>query len=210
MRKLIKKILKESDVDWIKNINVDIDMEYLHGYYFRWLGDLYLPNGENVEIRVDRKFWIDDIAKNRVYYSWDERGERLSNSLPWFNEGNNNEIGPKDITESSYDLQWIRDIEVEGFSPREGDYIEIINTGDKEDFLNWVGMYADEYTDGTYGENIKGIVTHVASNTFELTEENTGDTIYFPKTFYDNEQLSIAADYDYTNLNITYKPLFYT
>jgi hypothetical protein len=54
MRKLIKKILKESDVDWIKNINVDIDMEYLHGYYFRWLGDLYLPNGENVEMKMLR------------------------------------------------------------------------------------------------------------------------------------------------------------
>jgi hypothetical protein len=149
--------------------------------------------------------------KSGEYILYDNNDNKVDpKDITWFNEGNNNEIGPKDITESSYDLQWIRDIEVEGFSPREGDYIEIINTGDKEDFLNWVGMYADEYTDGTYGENIKGIVTHVASNTFELTEENTGDTIYFPKTFYDNEQLSIAADYDYTNLNITYKPLFYT
>ncbi len=106
------------------------------------------------------------------------------------------------------DVDWIKDVGLGGFIPREGDYIEIINTGDKEDFLYWLGMYRDEYTDGAYGENIKGIVTHVGHNTFELEEETTSETIYFPKTFYDNEQLSIASDYDYTNLNITYKPLF--
>ena len=41
----IKKGLFESDdFDWIKDTKVHIDMEYLHGYYFRWVGDLYLPD----------------------------------------------------------------------------------------------------------------------------------------------------------------------
>ena len=125
----IKKGLFESDdFDWIKDTKVDTDMEYLHGYYFRWSGD---------NIKRDRKFWVDDISKNRVYYSWEERGERLSNGLPiddmynrfesgeyilydkndnkidpknitWYNEGNDDEIGPKDITESSDDWGWTK------------------------------------------------------------------------------------------------------
>ena len=128
----IKKGLFESDdFDWIKDTKVEVDMDYLHGYYFRWVGDFNLKG--NVDF--DRKFWIDDISKNRVYYSWEERGERLSNGLPigdmynrfendeyilydkndnkidpknitWFNEGNDDEIGPKDITESSDDWGW--------------------------------------------------------------------------------------------------------
>ncbi len=132
----IKKGLFESDdFDWIKDTKVNIDMEYLHGYYFRWVGDLYLPDGEEIEVKLDRKFWIDDISKNRVYYSWEEKTAALSNSLPisdmygrlgngeyilydkndnkidpknitWFNEGNDDEIGPKDITESSDDWGW--------------------------------------------------------------------------------------------------------
>ena len=132
----IKKGLFESeDFDWIKDTKVNIDMEYLHGYYFRWVGDLYLPDGEEIEVKLDRKFWIDDVSKNRVYYSWEEKTAALSNSLPisdmygrlgngeyilydkndnnvdpknitWFNEGNDDEIGPKDITESSDDWGW--------------------------------------------------------------------------------------------------------
>ena len=236
MRKLIKKILKESnDLDWIKDINVDIDMEYLHGYYFRWLGDLYLPNGENVEIRVDRKFWIDDITKNRVYYSWDERGERLSNSLPiddmhnrfksreyilydnndnkvdpkditWFNEGNNNEIGPKDITESSDDLQWIRDIEVEGFQPKKGDYIEIINLGSEKAFVLWLGDFKYDYLDGYYGNTIKGVVAEKEKdyNYFELIEENTKTDINFPNVRIMSE---LENSIEYKGLKLMYKLL---
>ena len=129
----LKRVMKEEsdDFDWIKDTKVELDMEYLHGYYFRWVGDFNLKG--NVDF--DRKFWVEDISKNRVYYSWEERGERLSNSLPvsdiykrfedgdyilydkngnkidpknitWFNEGNDDEIGPKDITESSDDWNW--------------------------------------------------------------------------------------------------------
>jgi len=110
----------------------------------------------------------------------------------------------KILKEGEFD--WVKDVNLDSFIPKKGDYIEIINTGDKEDFLNWLGMHGDEYTDGVYGENIKGIVTYVGGETFALNEETTNDMIYFPKTFYGYEELSI--DYDYTNLNITYKPLF--
>ena len=106
------------------------------------------------------------------------------------------------------DFDWVKDVNLDSFIPKKGDYIEIINTGDKEDFLNWLGMHGDEYTDGVYGKNIKGIVTYVGGDTFTLKEETTNDVIFFPKTLYDNEQLSIDAEYDYRELKITYKPLF--
>lgn len=123
----IKKGLFESDdFKWIRDTKVGVDMEYLHGYYFRWSGD---------HLKRDRKFWVDDVSNGRFYYSWEERGERLSNSLPisdmynrfesgeyilydkndnkmdpknitWFNEGNDDEIGPKDMNESSDDWGW--------------------------------------------------------------------------------------------------------
>ncbi len=153
----LKRVMKEEsdDFDWIKDTKVDVDMEYLHGYYFRWVGDFNLKG--NVDF--DRKFWVDDISKNRVYYSWEERGERLSNGLTvsdmynrfesgeyilydkndnkmdpknitWFNEGNDDEIGPKDITESSDDWNWTKSPTV--IIGGEGGYPKVeVKLGDK-------------------------------------------------------------------------------
>jgi hypothetical protein len=108
----------------------------------------------------------------------------------------------------SDDLDWIRDVDISSYNPRDGEYIEAINVGDEEDYRRWLGDYFYSYDSYDYGETIKGVVKYSdEGSVFNLVEENTNDEIVFP--FYEYIKVLNKEDpLDYGRLNIEYKPLF--
>jgi hypothetical protein len=101
----------------------------------------------------------------------------------------------KIIKEEIDDLQWIKDInpEIERFNV--GEIIRVHNVGDEEAFLDFLGVWKDEYLRGDFGPNITGRVSlenHLG--TFGLmVKGRDGDMaeIYFPyprliKRYQDN------------------------
>jgi hypothetical protein len=105
---------------------------------------------------------------------------------PLYNREWNGYQGPR-ITESD-DLEWIKNTGVRG-GPADlvmGERIRVHNMGSEEGYETWLGIHVDDYKEGLYGEYITGTIVyyHEKDNprlfSFEIKEENTGNTIYFP------------------------------
>ena len=90
-----------------------------------------------------------------------------------------------------------------------GDRIRVHNKGKKDAFINWLGMYSDEYLAGDYGVNIEGVVSETYSaNEFSLDvvsgKSGFRHSIYFPLKSH-MEFLSSVDDGKYNGLNLTYE-----
>jgi hypothetical protein len=87
-----------------------------------------------------------------------------------------------------------------------GNRIRVHNKGEEDAFINWLGMYSDEYIAGDYGENIEGIVSGVAEDEFKLevvSTEGFEHSIYFPYK-KDMEYIGTSNE-DYYGLNLEYE-----
>lgn len=115
---------------------------------------------------------------------------------------------PNTLKESG-ELDWIKNVDISSYRPRDGEYFEVINVGSNEDYRNWLGDYSYHYESGEYGETIKGMVreeTSIRNLGFTLQEENTGDVIFFP--FYHHmKTLNDEPDEPYRNLKLEYRPI---
>lgn len=105
------------------------------------------------------------------------------------------------------------------FVPEVGDNIKVINEGDEEDFLKYLGPEAGNLRRGRYGRYITGKVyrTYDMSHGkgFYLEEKNTGDSIPFP--YYTTQKMlntklphPKAKAPLYNNLNLKYEPVVET
>jgi hypothetical protein len=114
------------------------------------------------------------------------------------------------ITESEEvgDFDWINDFEQPEIKFKKGDRVRIHNMGDKDAFINWLGMYGNRYLNGDFGKNIEGVVL---VDEFSLTGEfsivnvtggHTHDEIYFP---YQTKMESLNDKHQYTGLNLIYE-----
>lgn len=114
----------------------------------------------------------------------------------------------KIIREEIDDLKWIKDTEPSDFFIRLGDKLIVHNKGNKESFIEWLGMFDDDYLSGNYGENITGEIIYVDKDfpptEFILKEKNTGDEIHFP---INNTIKNISKSEPYTGLDLYYEPI---
>ena len=235
----LKKIIKEeiNDFGWAEGpIYFSIDTIIGKQMYYRENNLEELTHGGNRKltdilrdeivlgkIKWDRAFKLDSTTGNKanikiniggahVRYNIDEV-EMYVNFGIWALEDNGNIINDfsGQYLKESDGLDWIRNVDASSYKPRSGEYIEVINVGDNEDYSNWLGDYSSEYEDGMYGETIKGVVEEVEDVRYDqgfiLQEENTDDEIYFP--FYEHIKVLNKEDpLNYGRLNIEYRPLF--
>jgi len=115
------------------------------------------------------------------------------------------------ITESEEggDFDWINNIEQTEIRFKKGERIRIHNMGDKDAFINWLGMYGNRYLNGDFGKNIEGIVLEGedSMNEFSIvnvTGGHTYDEIYFP---YQKKMEDLRGNYKYRGLNLLYEPI---
>lgn len=102
---------------------------------------------------------------------------------PQYNRTYNKKI----IKEEINSLQWIMDEDPTEMIFQSGDRVTVHNVGNEENYIEWLGMYGDDYINGNYGEKITGEVGGDDGwdepTEFYLIEDNTGDHIYFPYKF---------------------------
>ena len=115
------------------------------------------------------------------------------------------------ITESEEvgDFDWINDFEQPEIKFKKGDRVRIHNMGDKDAFINWLGMYANKYLNGVYGKNIEGTVLEGedSMNEFSIVNITGGhkdDVIYFP---YQEKMKNLQSKPIYKGLNLLYEPI---
>ena len=110
----------------------------------------------------------------------------------------------KIIREELDDWAWARGpIWVEKVS--NGDRIRVYNKGKKDAYINWLGMYSDNYLAGDYGVNIEGVVFETYNDDddeFSL-DVGQGNSIYFPCKKH-MEYLS-SVDGEYSGLDLAYE-----
>lgn len=110
----------------------------------------------------------------------------------------------KIIKEEIDDLQWIRDIESDDVFFKLGDRVTVYNRGEVNAYVEWLGMFGENYLSGDYGKNITGEVVHVDDDSFILFEDNTGHEIAFPSI---SEIKRISQEGDYMGLDLFYEPI---
>lgn len=112
----------------------------------------------------------------------------------------------KIIKEEIDDLQWIRDIKSDDVFFRNGDRVMVHNMGKVNAYVEWLGMFGDDYLLGRYGKNITGEVVDLDDDdhSFQLSEDNTGHVIAFP---YISEIKRISQEGDYMGLDLFYEPI---
>jgi hypothetical protein len=117
----------------------------------------------------------------------------------------------KENINESDEWEWAR--QVPGI-PMVGDRIRVINIGDEEAFLRWLGDYREKYERGYYGDNIEGIVvwTDMESSRILINTEDkpsSVDIISFP--ILDEETINDlkinVPNNDYYGLDIKYEPI---
>ena len=109
-------------------------------------------------------------------------------------------------SEEEDDWAWARGpIWVEKVS--NGDRIRVHNKGKKDAYINWLGMYSDEYLAGEYGVDIEGVVSGVADDEFALEvvsmKSGFGHSIYFP--FKKHMEYLSSVDGEYNDFNLAYE-----
>jgi len=113
----------------------------------------------------------------------------------------------KIIKEEIDDLQWIRNIKSGDVFFRNGDRVMVHNTGKVNAYVEWLGMFGDDYLLGRYGKNITGEVVNSVDDDdygFQLSEDNNGNVIAFPSI---SGIKNIAKSEPYTGLDLYYEPI---
>jgi hypothetical protein len=83
-----------------------------------------------------------------------------------------------------------------------GDKIKVINIGDVEDLIDFLGTYGKTYRTGKFGSNIEGEVVEVMNNEFlfGLREKKTKQLLFFPWL----DKMDHYTEF-YPNLNVKYE-----
>jgi hypothetical protein len=146
-----------------------------------------------------------DGYNNLVYADPSYYDSKTINSIKY------SQLVNKNLNESEEggDFDWINDIEEREIKFKKGDRVRIHNMGDKDAFINWLGMYGNRYLNGDYGKNIEGTVSEGedSMNEFSIVNITGGhkrDEIYFP---YQRKMEIVKGKHHYTGLNLIYEPI---
>jgi len=149
--------------------------------------------------------WIDPSdGEYMENYKWP-----LTHYFGFVNKGEI-EIVYENLNESEDDFAWINNIEQTEIKFKKGDRVKIHNIGSEKAFIEWLGMYGENFKNGAYGKNIEGVVlVGDSTSEFSLTLIKTGltpyiDEVYFP---YQEKMEKLRGDSRYEGLNLLYEPI---
>ena len=199
---LSKPISESEEMEWIKKVEPSPEHPFI--------GMKFKIKGEEGNVIYN----IKDITEKYMVIGWYNGVKRIENFewllksyFDYVTEDEIEIIYDKPITESE-DLEWIKNIEPTKMEPRRGDKVLVINKGREKDYLQWLGMFSNDYKNGNYGDTILGEVINTEvinadgnNDSFLLKEEMTGDEIFFP--YYSN-MASEGLDLYYEIVNIPY------
>jgi hypothetical protein len=210
----IKKIIKESEeekdpFDWIRDTEPHSPHVPKTGMKFKIKSD----DGTSSVI-----YTITDINDTHMSINWiDPIDFVYTENFRWplkhyfdFLDKGEIEIVYENLNESENDFAWINDIEQTEIKFKKGDRVKIHNIGSEKAFIEWLGMYGENFKNGVYGKNIEGVVlTGDATNEFSLSLIKTGltlyiDVVYFP---YQEKMEELRGEYRYEGLNLLYEPI---
>jgi hypothetical protein len=214
----------DSDMFWVTD-----DMVTLYDP-FDWIRDTepFSPHVPESGMRFkindveagDVVYTITNITDTHMSINWIDpsNGEHTEN-FRWplkhyfgFVDKGDIEIVYENLNESEDDFAWINDIEQTEIKFKKGDRVKIHNIGSEKAFIEWLGLYGENFKNGVYGKNIEGVVlTGDATNEFSLTNIKTydhytfsSDEVYFP---YQEKMEKIRGGYRYEGLNLLYEPI---
>jgi hypothetical protein len=160
----------------------------------------YAERGLLPYLRIDTNGWL--------YYGGHYKD--VINSQPELKTIKYSEAKGHNIKESEEadDFAWVNDIKNEIIF-KKGERVRIHNMGDKDAFINWLGMYANKYLNGVYGKNIEGTVLEGEDSMNEfsivnITGGHNDDEIYFP---YQEKMKNLQSKPIYKGLNLLYEPI---
>jgi hypothetical protein len=205
----LKKIIKESldEFDWIRDTEPSSPHVPYSGMKFK------IKDAEETSGVI---YTISDITDTHMIINWiDPSDGEYRENFRWplkhyfgFVDNGDVEIVYENLNESENDFAWINDFEQPEIKFKKGERVRIHNIGDKDAFINWLGMYGNRYLNGDFGKNIEGVVL---VDEFSLTGEfsivnvtggRTHDEIYFP---YQTKMESLNDKHQYTGLNLIYE-----
>jgi hypothetical protein len=198
---------------------------------FDWIRDTQPPSPHvpesGMKFKIKSDDWssgviytITDITDTHMSINWiDPSDGEYTENFRWplkhyfnFLDKGEIEIVYENLNESEDDFAWINDIEQTEIKFKKGDRVKIHNIGSEKAFIEWLGMYGENFKNGAYGKNIEGVVlTGDATNEFSLTNIETydhytfsSDEVYFP---YQEKMEKIRGEYRYEGLNLLYEPI---
>jgi hypothetical protein len=199
----IKESKEEDDFDWARDIEPDLKVKINdlreglrvkintnkedYGVFFRNDLHYYMEQSGGGEGTV--RYWSTPDGNNTwVTVEWDNGlRDTYRNTYPLHEEYDIYSllmVIDQPLTESEEDdWDWARGpIWVDEVN--KGNRIRVHNKGDEDAFINWLGMYSDDYIAGDFGENIEGIVSKADEDEFTLEVVLRGSgfehSIYFP------------------------------
>jgi hypothetical protein len=220
---IIDNITESEDLKWIQDIEPDLKVRVNdlreglrvkvntnkedYGVFFHNDLRYYMEQSGGGEGTV--RYWSTPDGNNTwVNVEWDN-GRR--NPYPLHEEYDIYSLlividQPLTESEEEDDWAWARGPIWVDDKIRLGDRIKVYNKGTYRSFINWLGMYSDNYVAGDYGENIEGIVSRVGSDEFSLEVKNADefeDSIAFPYK-KDMEYMGMSNE-DYYGLDFSYE-----
>jgi hypothetical protein len=200
----IRKIIREEmdEFDWIRDTEPSSPHVPYSGMKFK------IKDAEEI-------YTISDITDTHMIINWiDPSDGEYRENFRWplkhyfgFVYKGDVEIVYENLNESENDFAWINDFEQPEIKFKKGERVRIHNIGDKDAFINWLGMYGNRYLNGDYGKNIEGTVSdgEDSMNEFSIVNITGGhkrDEIYFP---YQRKMESLKDKHHYTGLNLIYE-----
>ena len=188
----------------------------------------YLSNPPTITPSLtDFMYRISNILTDNNWYDgwhedWDISGSEddIRREFDRFIDSVNEFFKKQNINES--DMDWIEEVEP-FYEVKEGDYIRVINMGSRDEFLDWLGDYANLYLMGEYGTEIMGLVYSVGDLHFDLLEgdmdyhrhepEVKNDRIIFPlvdkngEPIWEKSRANAKLHLAYKNLKFKYMPI---
>jgi len=110
-------------------------------------------------------------------------------------------VNQKPKLDESDEFSWVKDEVDSPIRFSIGDKIRVINVGDVETFMNFLGTYGKTYGTGKFGSSIEGeIIDGGSEQLFALREKNLGQVLFLP--WLDKIDYWIKA---YPNLDVKYE-----
>jgi len=213
--------LTESDEwDWVREAKPAIWR--IEDFEIGMVGDWYYKNHE-ITIEDCEVIHIENDFRGRVMVRLNENQDHfISWGCPdgigkclWITDVDQHNPfivkSTKENINESDEWDWAR--QVPGI-PMVGDRIRVINTGDEEAFLKWLGGHREKYERGYYGDNIEGIVVRTNMETLRIfinTEDKPSSVNRISFPILDEETINglkiNVPNSPYYGLDIKYEPI---